>query len=397
MRICHIITRMILGGAQENTLLTCEGLHRRGHDVTLIAGPETGPEGSLHKQAETAGFRFERLPALRRSVHPLNDWRAMKCLQGRLRELAPDIAHTHSSKAGILGRIAARRAGVPHIVHTIHGMSFNRTQPRAVQALYRGLERYCAGFSDRIITVADAMIEQAVAAGLAQREKFTTVYSGMRTEWFDPHRYDRERVRAGWGFPADAVVVATVARLFRNKGYELLLPAMAQAYSAEPRLRFVWIGDGAQRGDYLVELDRLGIRGAVHLTGLVPAEKVGEVLAGADMLAHASMWEGLPRAAVQALLMKKPVVSFAIDGAPEVVIPGRTGILVPLGDVAGLAQAVIDLARDPGMRERYGREGRSLCLERFDHERMVEAIEGVYRELCGRQTNRAGGIPARQG
>src|SRR5687768_1644140 len=149
MNICHVITRLIIGGAQENTLLTCEGLHARGHRVSLITGSECGPEGSLLDEARSAGYDVHILPSLKRSVHPLQDMRARKDLTALIRRITPDVVHTHSSKAGILARLAARDANVPIIVHTIHGSSFNRTQSWLIQRLYRGLEKYCATFTDK--------------------------------------------------------------------------------------------------------------------------------------------------------------------------------------------------------------------------------------------------------
>lgn len=381
MNICHIITRLIIGGAQENTLLTCQGLHERGHRVTLITGPEAGPEGSLLAEARSGGYLVEVIASLRRAVRPFTDLRARRDLCRILTAIRPTIVHTHSSKAGVLGRIAARDVGIPAIVHTIHGLSFNRTQSAPVRFLYRGLERYCARFTDCLVSVADAMSAQAVAAGIAEPDKFTTIYSGMRTELFSLERFDRQAIRRSWGVGEDEVVIGTVARLFRNKGYEQLIPAMAAAVRQDPRLRFVWVGGGAQRDEYVRQLDTLGLLPRVVLTGLVPPEQVPQMLAGMDLLVHASQWEGLPRVAVQALLMGVPVISFDIDGAPEVVIPDQTGMLVPLNDVTGLAKAMVTLAGDPALRARFGRAGRELCLRRFDWHVMVEQLERLYSNL----------------
>lgn len=382
MNICHIITRLIIGGAQENTLLTCQGLHERGHRVTLITGPEAGPEGSLLAEARSGGYQVEVIASLRRAVRPFTDLRARRDLCRILTAIRPTIVHTHSSKAGVLGRLAARDANVPAIVHTIHGLSFNRTQPAPVRMLYRGLERYCARFTDRLVSVANAMSAQAVAAAVAGPEKFTTVYSGMRTELFSPELYDRQAIRQSWGVGQEDVVIGTIARLFRNKGYEQLIPAMAAAARENPRLRFVWVGGGAQRDEYVRELEARGLLGRVVLTGLVAPERVPQMLAGMDLLVHASQWEGLPRAAVQALLMRVPVISFDIDGAPEVVIPGRTGMLAPLNDVSGLAKAILELADRPDRRARFGQAGRELCLRRFDWRVMVEQLERLYLDLA---------------
>lgn len=381
-KVCHVITRLIIGGAQENTLLTCEGLHAAGDDVTLLSGPTTGPEGSLVDRARRGGYRYIEIPELVRAVRPYNDLRALQSLVRFFRSVRPDIVHTHSSKAGILARIAADHAAVPTIIHTIHGMSFNRTQPLSVRTAYAELERFCAARTHVLIAVADAMTREALAAGIGVPRQYRTIYSGMEVDAFNPDQVDRRAVRAQLDLPHDAVVVATIARLFRNKGYEFLIPAMALAARADPRIHFLWIGDGADRPAYEAALDRLHLRTRTRLAGLVPPGEIPRWLSAADMLAHASLWEGLPRAVVQALLMRIPAVAFSLDGAPEVVLPGRTGELVPPKDVDQLAAAILRLADDHERRRRYGSAGRDLCLVRFDHRRMVSEIRGLYAVLA---------------
>lgn len=386
MHVCHVITRLIVGGAQENMILTCEGLHQRGYRVTLISGPTRGPEGSLVQRARQGGYTFVELPELIRAVNPWMDFRARRYLAMEFRRLRPDVVHTHSSKAGILGRLAAHDARVPIIVHTIHGMSFNRTQPWLVRRVYAAMEWWAARRSNAIITVADAMIEQSVAAGICPRHKLRTVYSGMEVEQFTPCAEHRRAVRRGWGVSDDDIVVGTCARLFRRKGYEQLIPIMAAAAQREPRLRFVWIGDGAQRAEYEAELARRGLADRTILTGLMPPTEVPRLLAGCDILAHTSQWEGLPRVVVQALLMQVPPVAFDIDGTPEVVLDGRTGRLVPLNDLDAFVAALCELAADADARRRLGHAGRELCLERFDWRRMVDQLEALYGELASTAT-----------
>jgi glycosyltransferase involved in cell wall biosynthesis len=381
MKICQLITRLIVGGAQENTLLTGEGLAARGHQVTLMAGPETGPEGSLWPRAERGPYQRVVVECLRRAVHPLGDVRSLGALRGLLRRGGFEVVHTHSSKAGILGRRAAADVGVPIVVHTIHGMSFNRTQPLPVRWFYRMLERRAARRSHALISVADAMTDQSVRAGLALRERFTTIRSGIETQRFSPDPRARAAVRTEWGVTGDQLVIGTVARLFRNKGYEDLLAALPEVSRRCREARFVWMGDGANRDRYIREAERLGLRDRVHLTGLVPPGEVARLLNGLDVLVHASRWEGLPRAVVQALLTEVPVVSYDNDGAPEVVIPDETGVLVPFGDTRGLAAGMVWLASSPDRRRQFGAEGRRRCLEAFDHRRMVDAIEALYTRL----------------
>ncbi|MCZ6684056.1 MAG: glycosyltransferase family 4 protein [Planctomycetota bacterium] len=381
MRIMHVITRLIVGGAQENTILSCEGLQAEGHEVHLLAGPTTGPEGSLVDRARAGKYHYEEIPELVRQVSPLRDRRAMTALRKRFAALQPDVVHTHSSKAGVLGRLAAHAAGVPAIVHTIHGMSFNRTQPWVTRAAYAAAERYCAKRCHAIVSVADAMTAHALSARIGRPDQYHTIRSGIVVADFDSDRQDPAVTRAQWGNRPDDVVVGTVARLFRNKGYEQLIEVIDRAVTAEPKLRFVWIGDGAHRPAYEAELSRRNLRERVTITGLLPPNEMPRVLAAMDILAHTSQWEGLPRAAVQALLMQKPVVSFDIDGAPEVVLPGQTGELADLGDIPAFSEALVMLARDPDRRRRYGESGRNRCSKEFDHNVMVDRLEQLYLQL----------------
>jgi glycosyltransferase involved in cell wall biosynthesis len=347
----------------------------------LISAPTRGPEGSLVDRARQGGYEFLELPELIRAVNPWMDFRARRYLCMEFRRLKPDVVHTHSSKAGIVGRFAAHDARVPIVVHTIHGMSFNRTQPWYTRRLYVALERWAARRSHAIVTVADAMIAQSVAAGIAPRERLHTVYSGMEVEQFTPTKCDRAAIRRQWGAADDDVVVGACARLFRRKGYEQLIPVMAAAARRTPRLRFVWIGDGAQRAEYEADLTRLGLRDRTTLTGLVPPADVPRLLAGFDILAHTSQWEGLPRVVAQALLMQVPAVAFDIDGTPEVVIDGRTGRLVRLNDERAVVDALCELAAAPDLRRQMGRAGRELCRERFDWRNMVDQLEALYERL----------------
>ena len=184
MRIAHIITRLIVGGAQENTFLTALGqLRDYGDDVTLITGPGLGPEGSLVERAKSEGIDVRILPESQRSLHPWRDWRCYRKLIAMLRELKPEIVHTHSSKAGVLGRTAATKLGIP-VVHTIHGASFHYGQSAITQRIYIAAEKWAARRCDKLISVCDAMTDQYIAAGIAPREKFVTIYSGMEVEPF---------------------------------------------------------------------------------------------------------------------------------------------------------------------------------------------------------------------
>lgn len=373
---------MILGGAQENTLLTCRGLHESGeYDVTLVTGPAIGPEGELLSQAERLGLRVVLVPQMRRAIHPWRDLAATRALRRIIRNLRPQIVHTHSSKAGILGRYAAHAEGVPVVVHTIHGLPFHPYEAGWRNALYKWLERKAARWSDRIVCVADAMADQAVAAGVAARAKFITIYSGMETEAFLACAGERQAMRAKLGFRDDEFVIGKVARLFELKGHEYVVQAAKRIREAHPNVRFLFVGDGVLRQAIEEQACRLGVRDAVVFAGLVPASQVPAYLAAMDALVHASLREGLARVLPQALLAGKPVVSFDVDGAREVVIPGQTGWLVPPKSVDGLVASLCEAIERPERAAEMAARGRELCRERFRWQTMVSRLDALYREL----------------
>lgn len=380
MRIVHIITRLIVGGAQENTLLSCEGQHRRGHEVTLITGPALGPEGTLMQRASAAGYRIEVRDDLRRAILPLRDWRAYRTLIARLKELKPDVVHTHSSKAGILGRWAAHRAGVPVVIHTIHGLAFTASAWGAVNWCYKWLERKAAPISSRIVCVADAMAQQSLAAGIGRPEQYVTVYSGMDIEPFLHPPVPREQTRAELGLAPEHIAAGTIARLFDMKGHDDLLDRAEQLCSAHPNLRFLWVGDGILRERFERRIAEMGLRDRFILTGLVPPEKIPQLTAAMDILIHPSRREGLARALPQGQLAGCPVVTYDIDGNREGLIDGQTGFLIRPFDVGKLSDALEVLLREPGRRREMGQRGRDFAAARFATEVMVDGLEKVYAE-----------------
>ena len=378
MKVCHVITRLILGGAQENTLLTCEGLHARGHEVTLITGPAIGPEGRLTTRAAAGGYRTIVLDAMRREIHPLRDWRAYTGLVELFGRLRPDVVHSHSSKAGILARRAAAAVGGIKAVHTIHGLPFHPYESWWRNRLYVNLERRAGGCTDAYISVADAMTRQMQAAGVGAGIPFTTIYSGMEVETFLNRPPAADQFRGRLTLPAAAVLVTQVSRLAELKGHEYILAAGERIH--DPRVHFCFVGDGHLRGRIERRIERLGLTRRVHLTGLLPPDQMPAVMHAADILVHCSLREGLARTLPQAMLAGRPVISFDVDGAREVV-NAETGVLLEPEDVDGLTAAISALAADGKRRSALGAAGRKLCRHRFDHDHMVDQIEAVYRRL----------------
>ncbi len=379
MRVIHVITRMILGGAQENTLFTVEGLARRGHEVLLVTGPALGPEGELLSRARRSLVSTVIVPSMRRALNPVLDLAAFLRLVVIILRFRPDVVHTHSSKAGILGRLAARLCRVPVIIHTIHGLPFHRDQNPLLNGLYIALERWCARCTTRIISVADAMTDQALAARIASPEKYITIYSGMEVEPLLAARIHRDAARAELGIAPDELVVGKVARLSDLKGHTYLFDAIPAVLERFPNTRFLLVGDGWLTDSLKARADRLGIRDRILFTGLVPPDRIPALLGAMDVVVHTSLREGLARVLPQALIAGLPVVSYDVDGAREVVIPNETGFLVPPKSIHELADALCALLESPDLRNRMGVAGRTLCTERFRAENMVRRIEQTYR------------------
>jgi glycosyltransferase involved in cell wall biosynthesis len=373
---------MIVGGAQENTLFTCEDLVRdHGDDVLLITGPAIGPEGDLLTQGRGERVPVAYVPSLRRTIHPWRDFKSYVAIKSILRDFKPDVVHTHSAKGGVLGRLAAHSLNLPAIVHTVHGAPFHPYQGRGARELFRQCEKYAARRCHRLISVADAMTDLMVNAKVAPSEMFTTIYSGMDVEPFLHANEHRDRVRAELGFTAEHVVVGKIARLFHLKGHEYVVAAAARAVKQSPNLRFLFVGDGVLR-EWLDEMIyAAGLEEHVVFTGLVPPSQIPELVGAMDVLVHASLREGLARALPQALIAGKPAISYDIDGAREVVISGETGFLLEPKSIEPMCDAMIQLASDADFRTRLGEAGRKRFTEQFRHQHMTNEIRRVYAAL----------------
>ena len=338
MRIAHLITRMIIGGAQENTLYNCEDLMRLfGDEVLLVTGPAIGPEGDLLQQGRGEGVPTRLIPSLRRAINLWRDCQSYFEIKRVLREFQPDVVHTHSAKAGFLGRLAAASLGVKAIVHTVHGAPFHAYQNAASRTLFRWCERYAARRCHALISVADAMTDLMVDAGVAAREKFTTIYSGMDVEPFLHADEHRAAIRAKFGFRPEHIVIGKIARLFHLKGHADVLKALPEVIKANDAVRVLLVGDGILRPELESAIDALGLGDYFRFAGLVPPAEIPRYVGAMDLLVHASLREGLARALPQALIAGKPVVSYDIDGARDQRTDG-----LPRAPAVGCARRTID-------------------------------------------------------
>lgn len=384
MRVVHIITRLIIGGAQENTLLSVEGLRERHRDqAILITGPPEGPEGDLLGRAAALKDDLIVIPELIRPIKPFIDWNAYRVLRRLIRDLKPEVVHTHSSKAGIVGRAAAWDEKVPAVVHTIHGLPFGPSEKPWKNRIYIASERWAANRCHAIVGVCDSMCEQALEAGVGKPEQYSTVYSGMDVDAFLNPAQSRESVRRELGLADDEVAFATVARLFERKGHDDILEVAPAILAANPKVRFVFIGDGILRDKLIARTEEMGLRHAFVLTGLVPPARIPDLLNGVDAVVHPSLREGLARVLPQGLLVGRPVISYDVDGAKEVVLP-ETGYLLKTRDLPALTDAILALAADPTKRKTMGEAGRTKFAHQFRHETMSDELHSLYERLLRR-------------
>jgi glycosyltransferase involved in cell wall biosynthesis len=382
MRVTHIITRLVVGGAQENTVATVFGLREKADvEVNLVSGPTTGPEGSLESEVKKIPGLLTVVPELIRPVHPFKDFLALRKLEKILHEQKPHIVHTHSGKAGILGRHAAKRAGVPIIIHHIHGPSFGNFQNAIVNFIFTAAERHAAKSTAHFICSAQAMTRIYLAAGIGKPEMFTRIFSGFKLKPFLRAENDlalREKLK----IPADAFVIGKIARLFKLKGHDDLLAAFAKILPQVPHARLLLVGDGALRPHLENRAREMNLADKIIFTGLVPPNEVARYVGIMDCVAHLSSREALSRALPQALAAGRPVVAYDFDGADEICLENETGFLIRTGDIDAAAQKLLHLANDPELRKRLGARGQQFVRENFAVEKMVDDQYHLYLKLA---------------
>lgn len=376
-KIVHLITRLELGGAQQNTLFCVEHHDRTRFAVGLWAG-EGGILDASARAIDEADVRI--LPWLVHPIVPVSDVAAVMRLASMLRDV--DLLHTHSSKAGILGRAAARLAGIPGVVHTVHGWSFNDVQPAVKRRLYLEAERAAARATDRIVCVARSDRDRGLASGIGHAAQYRILRSGIDPSLYGAPAGARDRLRAAIGAAPEDVVVGSIANFKPQKGPLDFVEAARLARLRDPRLCFFIAGDGELRPAVERAIARADLGGAVHLLGW--RDDVPELLASMDIFVLTSLFEGLPRVVLQAMAASVPVVATDTGGVSEVVVEGTTGLLVPPGDPAAAAKAIVALAGDQNARRRFAQAARFRLGEEFDIRRMVRELEDLYDEVLVR-------------
>ncbi|QDU71237.1 glycosyltransferase family 4 protein [Mucisphaera calidilacus] len=383
MKILHVITRLILGGAQQNTLLSCAGQVAAGHEVHLAYGPIYGPEGSLLEEGRASGATLHEIPSMVRAVHPIQDWRCVGELRALIRGLRPGIVHTHSSKAGITGRVAGwaeKQGGLPKVVHTVHGLPFYDGQNPLVHRLYIGLERYAARRCDHLIGITPAMAEAFEENKIASVDRFTIVPSGVD---LSPYKgLDRQAGRRGvcdrFDIPQDRRVIGLVARLDPLKGHRDLIAALPEIIRQHDGVHVLFVGDGFDRPGIEQAIQDSPHRDHITLAGLVPLDEMPGVYACIDVLVLPSYQEGQSRVLVEGLAAGCATVGYDVGGIPAVL--EASGRLVPVGDKEALAGAINDWLADEDAQNRI-EAGRHHVTAHYSAETMNQQLLACYERL----------------
>ena len=378
--VAHVITKLELGGAQQNTLFTISHLDPKKFRRVLI----TGEPGILDDEARAlSGVEFHQIPSLVRSIRPIADVRALLALTRLLGRIRPAIVHTHSSKAGILGRWAARIAGVPIIIHSIHGFGFTKYQHPLVRRALVAAERLAARITTKFFAVSEANRYLGIELGLFTSEQSTVIRSGIDLEAFRHARVDRDAKKGELGFSARDRLVGMVAPLKPQKAPLDFVRAAAVVHQVKPEARFLLVGDGELRQAVEAEVKQLGLTGVFRVAGW--RRDVAEVMRCLDVFVLTSRWEGLPRVYLEALTAGVPVVGTHVDGAAEVIRDGVNGFLAEPGDTQTLANRITDLLTHPEKAKKMGGQGEALPRQ-FDIWEMVRQQEREYDRLLASHT-----------
>jgi len=375
-RILHIHTMPIISGSGINTFLSMRGMDRRRFEVELACAPG----GPLIDMVLDHQMKVRTFKSLVQPLNPFKDILALMNLVDFLKKNPYHIVHTHNSKAGFLGRLAAKLACVPVIVHTVHGFAFHAQEPLWRQILFRNLERLASRWCDKMIFISQPLIDWCLAERVATEDKIVKIYSGIELDRFLPARKDlRNEIRRKWNINEGDEVIGIVSKLWEGKGHGTLLEAFKSIKSTFRNARLVVVGEGYLYDNLVGRVDHLGLGDSVLFTGF--QKDVSQIMTTFDVSVLPSFFEGMGRVLLEAMALEKPVVASRVGGIPDLVQDGVNGFLVTPGNVKELAEAIKRLLTDKALAKKMGKEGRKRISERFSADQMVQSIDSVYRQL----------------
>ncbi len=378
-KVLHIITRLDKGGSAENTFLTAKGLDKKKYDVTLMSGPVDDASQERRTQVEESGIRYIPLPGLVRNIHPVSDLIALFRIRRFLAKEKFNVVHTHTSKAGFLGRFAAKRAGTPHIVHTPHGHIFYGYFGRLKTKMFIGLEKFASRMTDKIVALTESEKSDYIAHKIVDEKKCVVIPSGIELDRYRGLTLeDKNKLKKKIGIPENALVVGTVGRLVPVKGPEFMIKASAHIIPLSPQTYFVFAGDGPLKKPLQTLAKEMGADKNILFLGW--RDDVPRILSTFDIFLLPSLNEGMGRVLAEAMALGKPIVASHVGGVPDLVIHGKNGFLVPAKNPEELAKHTQLLLEDKDRREKMGRAGKEMASG-FAHDAMVQKIANLYDEL----------------
>ncbi|HAX61895.1 MAG TPA: hypothetical protein DCX95_04995 [Elusimicrobia bacterium] len=370
IKVVHIITLLELGGAQENTLYTCEHLDKNNFDVMLICGKG----GILDAQAKNIRVYFVK--ELIREICPIYDLLAFIKIYKILKKEKPDIVHTHSSKAGIIGRWAAYCAKVPKIIHTFHGFGFNDEQNYFVRRIYILAERLAAKITDKLVAVSYQNISKGLKNKIGNEPQYTMIRSGIKLQDYQID-IDVEKKKKEFAIINESVV-GMIACFKKQKAPLDFIKTAKLVCTEKPDVKFVLVGDGVLRKRIESEIKKLNLKKNVLLTGW--RKDTNEIIKIFDVFVLTSLWEGLPRVIVESMASGIPVVATYIDGTREIVQEDLTGFVVQPHETEKMAERILRLLNNPDLRKKFSQEAKKRVQE-FDIDLMVSQQEKLYLSL----------------
>ncbi|HDH51780.1 MAG TPA: glycosyltransferase family 1 protein [Nitrospirae bacterium] len=377
-KILRIIARLNIGGPAIHVILLADELDRLGYETVLVKGSEGAAEGNMMDLAEAKGIKPVVIPELGREIGIKNDLKAFYKLYRLIRKEKPDIVHTHTAKAGTLGRIAARLAGVPVILHTFHGHVLTGYFGRCRSWVFILIEKILALITTRLITLSEELKRELIDMGIGKEDKFEVIPLGLELEPFLDAERHKGRFKNELGLSAETAVIGIVGRLVPVKRHKLFLD-MAKMIDSQADIKFVIVGDGELRKELEDYAEKLGIADEVIFTGF--RRDLPEIYAGLDIVVLTSKNEGTPVSIIEAMAAARPVVATNVGGVPSLVKDGVTGLLVKPGDTDSLSDAVARLIKDPHLRQDMGREARSRVFPSYDISELVGRINVLYSSL----------------
>jgi glycosyltransferase involved in cell wall biosynthesis len=382
LRVLNVITHLDAGGATDAALNACAYVDDERFAPTLVCGPSPAEEGPVKARADGLGVEVVTIPTLGRSIDPIRDVRALRTLRRLFRATRPDIVHTHSSKAGFLGRLAARQEPTPAVIHTVHGWSFHDYMPRRDRVLFTAVERLAAKWTDRIVTVSELDRNKGLAAGIGSREMYSVIHElndlAPFLEADDPPATSRARL----GLPADAPVIGTVGRLSDQKAPMTFVRSAAAVVAKIPEARFVMVGHGPLRRQVERLVGDLGLSDRFLLTGVradIPA-----ILRAFDAFLLTSLWEGMPLVIPQAMACRVPVVASTADGNRELIRDGHNGLLAPPNSPEQFARRIVRLLLEKDLRDRVVDQG-AQTTKGFTLAHTIPQLESLYLDCVHRR------------